>query len=88
MYDNPEHCRHCLAEFRERYNNRRPHWALIPEEGGDSLTPQEVYIEARIFCALIAQPVTRQESQIRTAPDTPRELSKQETRKNNKTLDK
>ena len=46
MYDNPEHCRVCLAEFRDRYNNRRPHWALIPEEGGDPLTPQEVYVES------------------------------------------
>lgn len=45
MYDNPEHCRVCLVEFRERYNNRRPHWALIPEEGGDPLTPYEVYVE-------------------------------------------
>ena len=47
MYDNPEHCRVCLAEFRDRYNNRRPHWALIPEEGGGPLTPQEVYVESR-----------------------------------------
>ena len=47
MYDNPEHCRVCLAEFRDRYNNRRPHWALISEEGGDPLTPQEVYVESR-----------------------------------------
>jgi putative transposase len=47
MYDHPEHCRVCLAEFRDRYNNRRPHWALIPEEGGDLLTPHEVYVESR-----------------------------------------
>ena len=25
------------------YNGTRPHWALIPPEGGDPLTPQEVY---------------------------------------------
>ena len=35
------------AEFRERYNERRPHWALIPEEGGDPLVPAEVYASGR-----------------------------------------
>ena len=35
--------RECLAEFRARYNERRPHWALVPEEGGDVLVPVEVY---------------------------------------------
>jgi hypothetical protein len=29
------------------YNRRRPHWALIPEEGGDPLVPEEVYREGR-----------------------------------------
>jgi transposase InsO family protein len=47
LYDHPGHCRECLAEFRDRYNNRRPHWALIPKEGGDPLTPHEVYAEGR-----------------------------------------
>ncbi len=23
MYDDPDHARQCIAEFRERYNNRR-----------------------------------------------------------------
>ena len=32
-----------LAEFRERYNRVRPHWALVPESGGDPATPEEVY---------------------------------------------
>ena len=36
-----------MDEFRRRYNGRRPHWALIPEEGGDPLVPEEVYREAR-----------------------------------------
>jgi transposase InsO family protein len=44
LYDNPSHCRECLAEFRERYNHRRPHWALVPEDGGDPVTPYEVYV--------------------------------------------
>ena len=44
LYDNPEHCRRCLAEFRARYNQRRPHWALQPEAGGDPVTPQDVYV--------------------------------------------
>jgi transposase InsO family protein len=43
LYDSPAHCRECLKEFRQRYNRRRPHWALIPEEGGDPLVPEEVY---------------------------------------------
>jgi len=47
MYDSPAHGRQCLAEFRDRYNTLRPHWALVPEEGGDPLTPQEVYAEGR-----------------------------------------
>lgn len=47
MYDHPQHARECLAEFRARYNERRPHWALAPEEGGDVLVPIEVYRDAR-----------------------------------------
>lgn len=43
LYDNPAHARACLAEFRERYNRVRPHWALVPEAGGDPVTPEEVY---------------------------------------------
>ena len=30
LYDHPQHARECLAEFRTRYNERRPHWALVP----------------------------------------------------------
>ena len=44
LYDSPEHCRACLAEFRDRYNRVRPHWALVPEEGGDPVTPKDVYV--------------------------------------------
>jgi putative transposase len=47
LYDHPQHCRQCLAEFRARYNERRPHWALIPAEGGDPLVPAEVYVQKR-----------------------------------------
>ena len=43
IYDHPQHARACLAEFRERYNTRRPHWALVPADGGDPLVPAEVY---------------------------------------------
>ena len=43
LYEHPQHCRTCLAEFRARYNERRPHWALIPTAGGDPLVPAEVY---------------------------------------------
>ena len=44
LYDNPTHARQCLDEFRTRYNTVRPHWALIPPEGGDPVTPEEVYV--------------------------------------------
>jgi transposase InsO family protein len=47
LYDHPQHCRECLAEFRARYNELRPHWALVPEEGGDVLTPADVYVLGR-----------------------------------------
>ncbi len=47
LYEHPAHCRECLEEFRRRYNGRRPHWALIPAEGGDPLVPEEVYAGGR-----------------------------------------
>ena len=47
LYDSPAHCRECPEEFRSRYNRRRPHWALIPEEGGNPLVPEEVYTGSR-----------------------------------------
>jgi len=47
MYDHPQHARACLVEFRERYNQRRPHWALTPESGGDPWVPAEVYTQEK-----------------------------------------
>jgi len=44
LYDSPAHARECIEEFRRRYNDRRPHWALIPEAGGDPVTPRDVYV--------------------------------------------
>jgi transposase InsO family protein len=44
LYDNPAHARACLAEFHRRYNVARPHWALVPEAGGDPVTPHDVYV--------------------------------------------
>ena len=38
LYDTPAHARDCIAEFRSRYNESRPHWALVPGNGGDPLT--------------------------------------------------
>jgi transposase InsO family protein len=43
LYDDASHARRCLEEFLERYNHRRPHWALVPEAGGDPVVPFEVY---------------------------------------------
>src|SRR6266496_3776944 len=48
LYDDPQHARVCLAEFRERYNRLRPHWALRPEAGGDPLVPAEVYVGGEV----------------------------------------
>jgi transposase InsO family protein len=47
LYDDPAHARLCLEEFRCRYNQRRPHWALVPEAGGDPWVPAEVYAGGR-----------------------------------------
>ena len=44
LYDNPAHAREGIAEFQTRYNRSRPHWALIPVDGGDPLTPHDVYV--------------------------------------------
>ena len=45
LYDHPDHARECIEEFRQRYNANRPHWALIPEKGGDPLTPGDVFVK-------------------------------------------
>ena len=47
LYQSPAEARERLHEFRERYNTIRPHWALRPEEGGDPLTPHDVYVHRR-----------------------------------------
>ena len=51
LYKSPEHARKCLEEFRQRYNCIRPHWSLIPEAGGDPVTPIDVYT-ASIECQI------------------------------------
>ena len=43
IYDNPAQARDCLKEFHTRYNTVRPHWALVPDSGGDPVTPLDVY---------------------------------------------
>ena len=48
LYADPKEARSCLAEFRERYNRLRPHWALRPEGGGDPLVPEEVYADGQV----------------------------------------
>jgi putative transposase len=47
LYDSPVHGERCLDEFRQRYNTIRPHWALIPQAGGDPMTPYDVYVEGK-----------------------------------------
>jgi transposase InsO family protein len=46
LYASPAEARDKLAAFRRRYNEVRPHWALRPADGGDPLTPAQVYCEA------------------------------------------
>lgn len=43
IYRSPAEARDRLAAFRQRYNEVRPHWALVPIEGGDPVTPADVY---------------------------------------------
>ena len=43
LHQSQAHARHSLREFQQRYNGERPHWALIPEEGGDPVAPADVY---------------------------------------------
>jgi transposase InsO family protein len=50
-YDSPADAREKLAKFHQRYNEVRPHWALIPQAGGDPVTPEEVY-RGRVEVAL------------------------------------
>jgi putative transposase len=49
LYKSPQHARECLAEFHVRYNTLRPHWALVPEGGGDPLVPVEVYAGGQVI---------------------------------------
>ena len=43
LYRSPSEARERLTILRDRYNQVRPHWALVPTEGGDPVTPDEVY---------------------------------------------
>ncbi len=47
LYDSPAQARTSLETFRQRYNDIRPHWALVPTEGGDPLAPIDVYVQGR-----------------------------------------
>ncbi len=47
LYASPADAREKLAAFHVRYNEVRPHWALQPEEGGDPVTPKDVYCGGR-----------------------------------------
>ncbi|MGH8657669.1 MAG: integrase core domain-containing protein [Gammaproteobacteria bacterium] len=41
-YQSPAEARGSLERFRRRYNQVRPHWVLVPEGGGDVLTPADL----------------------------------------------
>ena len=47
LYTSPGEARASLEVFRRRYNDIRPHWALIPPQGGDPVTPTDVYVHGQ-----------------------------------------
>lgn len=47
LYSSPAEARESLEVFRRRYNDVRPHWALIPPEGGDPVTPTDAYVHGQ-----------------------------------------
>jgi putative transposase len=47
LYASPAEARESLEVFRRRYNGVRPHWALIPPQGGDPVTPTDVYVHGQ-----------------------------------------
>jgi len=47
LYPSPGEARESLEVLRRRYNEVRPHWALVPPEGGDPTTPGEVYVHGQ-----------------------------------------
>ena len=47
LYASPGEARESLEVFRHRYNEIRPHWALTPIDGGDPLTPHDVYVHGQ-----------------------------------------
>jgi transposase InsO family protein len=47
LYPSPGEARASLERFRSRYNEVRPHWALLPVTGGDPLTPADVYVQGQ-----------------------------------------
>ena len=49
LYDSRSTAGSAWPSSATRYNDRRPHWALVPEEGGDVLVPVEVYRGAGRF---------------------------------------
>ncbi len=47
LYQSPGEARASLERFRSRYNEVRPHWALLPVGGGDPFTPADVYVQGQ-----------------------------------------
>ena len=48
LYTSPGEARESLESFRRRYNDIRPHWALTPIDGGDPVTPTDVYAYGQV----------------------------------------
>lgn len=47
LYRSPQDARDNLVAFRQRYNEIRPHWALVPPAASDPVTPAEVYRDGK-----------------------------------------
>ena len=48
LYVSPSDARCCLKEFRMRYNDEKPHWALKPRGRDDVLVPSDVYVDGLV----------------------------------------
>ena len=47
LYTSPGEARESLEIFRQRYNEVRRHWTLIPPGGGDPVTPADLYVHGQ-----------------------------------------
>ena len=69
LYDSSSEARQCPAEFRERDTTRRPHGTLMPEAGGDPLTPEDGSVQGQSVRLPARQPWAKQAKQAKERLD-------------------